>query len=167
MSLAYFLALSAFPIEAMAIPNFILLRNIGLLNTVWALALPTAVNGYFIYLLKSAFDAVPPNWFEQAQMDGADEWQLFLNVALPAALPMVAVVALYGFMFAWSNFLWAMIVGQSRELWTMPVLIFTMHNWNTAPSLVSAALVIMTIPPLVVFLVANRTVQRGLTAKSW
>jgi len=167
LSLAYFLAISAFPIEAMAIPNFILLRQIGLLNTVWALALPTAVNGYFIYLLKSAFDAIPPSWFEMAQIEGAGEWPLFLEVALPSARPMIAVVALYGFMFAWSNFLWAMIVGQSREMWTMPVLIFTMHNWTTAPSLVSAALVLMTLPPLIVFVAANRTVQRGLTAKPY
>ena len=70
-------------------------------------------------------------------------------------------------MAAWSNFLWAMIVGQSRELWTMPVLIFTMHNWSTAPSLISAALVLMTVPLLIVFLLANRTLQRGLTAKTW
>jgi len=167
MSLAYFLALSAFPIEAMAIPNFILLRHIGLLNTVWALALPTAVNGYFIYLLKSAFEGIPPSWFEQAQIEGASEWQLFLKVGLPAASPMIAVVALYGFMYAWSNFLWAMIVGESREMWTMPVLIFSMHNWETAPSIISAALVIMTLPPLLIFILANRTVQRGLTAKSW
>ena len=167
MTLAYFLALSAFPLEAMAIPNFILLRQVGLLNTVWALALPTAVNGYFIYLLKSSFEAIPASWFESAQLEGAGEWPLFFQVALPAVRPMLAVVALYGFMLAWSNFLWAMIVGQSRELWTLPVLIFTMHNWNTAPSLVSAALVLMTLPPLVLYLLANRTLQRGLTAKVW
>ncbi len=165
MSLAYFLALSAFPIEAMAIPNFILLRNLGLLNTVWALALPTAVNGYFIYLLKSAFEAIPPSWFEMAQIEGAGEWPLFLEVALPAARPMLAVVALYGFMLAWSNFLWAMIVGQAREMWTLPVLVFTMSNWNAAPSLMSAALVLVTLPPLAIFLLANRTLQRALTAK--
>jgi len=80
---------------------------------------------------------------------------------------MLAVVALYGFMLAWSNFLWAMIVGQAREMWTMPVLIFTMHNWKAAPSLISAALVLMTLPPLVIFMLANRTLQRGLTAKTW
>lgn len=98
------------------------------------------------HLLKSAFDAIPQNWFEQAQIDGASEWQLFVE---------------------WGNFLWAMIVGEAREMWTMPVLIFTMHNWATAPSLVSAALVIMTLPPLLVFILANRTVQRGLAAKPW
>jgi ABC-type glycerol-3-phosphate transport system permease component len=69
-------------------------------------------------------------------------------------------------MLAWSNFLWALIVGQSREMWTMPVVIFTMHNWHTAPSVMAAALVLMSLPPLVIFLLANKTLQRGLTAGS-
>ncbi len=124
MSLVLFLALAAFPIEAMAVPNFILLRATGLLNTVWALVLPTAVNGYYVYLLKSFFDSIPKSYFEEATLEGAGEWHLFWTVSVPLARPMLAVVGLYAFLWSYSNFMWALIVGQSRDQWTLPVLIF-------------------------------------------
>jgi len=165
MFLAYFLALTAFPIEAMAVPNFLVLRNLGLLNTIWALVLPTAVNGYFVYLLKTSFDAIPRSFFEEAQIWGASEWVMFRKIGLPMIRPMLAVVSLYAFLAAYSNFLWALIVGQAREMWTLPVLVFTLRYWYPAPALISAALVLLVLPPMVVFLFANRTLQRSLSIR--
>lgn len=167
MTLAYFLALAAFPIEAMAIPNFLLLREIGLMNTIWALVLPTVVNGYYIYLLKSSFDSVPAAYYEEALLSGAGEWRLFFQVGLPMIRPMLGVVALYAFLLAYSNFLWAMIVGQSRDMWTLPVLVFSSRSMWTPPSLIAAMLAMLTVPPLIVFLAANRTLQRSLTLSKW
>jgi multiple sugar transport system permease protein len=165
MFLAYFLALTAFPIEAMAVPNFLVLRQMGLLNTIWALVLPTAVNGYFVYLLKTAFDAIPRSFFEEAQIWGASEWAMFRKIGLPMVKPMLAVVVIYSFLAAYSNFLWAVIVGQARDMWTLPVLVFTMRYWYPTPALISAALVLLVLPPMVVFLFANRTLQRAFTVR--
>lgn len=162
LSLVLFLALAAFPIEAIAVPNFLLLRDIGLLNSVWALVLPTAVNGYYIYLLKSAFDSIPKAYFEEATMEGAGEWHLFWNVGLPLTRPMLSVVMVYSFLWAYSNFLWALIVGQHRTQWTVPVLLFNMNAWAATP-LVCAGIVLALIPPLLVFAFAHRTLQRSLT----
>lgn len=162
ISLVLFLALAAFPIEAIAVPNFLLLREIGLLNTVWALVLPTAVNGYYIYLLKSAFDAIPKAYFEEAMMEGASEWHLFWAVAVPLTRPMLSVVSLYAFLWAYSNFMWALIAGQHRTQWTVPVLLFNMNAWSATP-LVAAGIVLALIPPLLVFGFAHRTLQRSLT----
>jgi len=162
MSLVFFLALAAFPIEAMAVPNFLLLRDLGLLNTVWALVLPTAVNGYYIYLLKSTFDAIPRSYYEEATLEGATEWRLFWFVGLPLGRPMLAVVALYAFLWSYANFMWALIVCQQRAHWTLPVMIFNMNTWAATPVL-AAAIMLAILPPLVVFVLANRTLQRSLT----
>lgn len=163
ISLLYFLAVAAFPVEAVAIPNFVVLRQLGLLNTLWALVLPTAVNGYFILLLKGAFESIPVAYVEEAQIEGAGEWELFWHVGLPMARPMLAVVALSALLLSYSNYLWALIVGQDHALWTIPVALYSLRNWYVAPCLVAAAMALVTAPPLVVFLAANRILQRGLT----
>ncbi|MEK7475689.1 MAG: carbohydrate ABC transporter permease [Candidatus Coatesbacteria bacterium] len=161
MSLVFFLALAAFPIEAMAVPNFLLLRNLGLLNSLWALVLPTAVNGYYIYLLKSYFDAIPRSYYEEATLEGASEWRLFWFVGIPLAAPMLAVVGLYALLWSYANFMWALIVCQQRAHWTLPVMLFNMNTWAATPML-AAAIMIAVLPPLVVFIFAHRTLQRSL-----
>jgi len=162
MSLVFFLALAAFPIEAMAVPNFLLLRSMGLLNSLWALAVPTAVNGYYIYLLKSYFDSIPRSFYEEATLEGASEWRLFWFVGVPLAAPMLAVVGLYALLWSYANFMWALIVCQQRAHWTLPVMMFNMNTWAPT-SMLAAAIVIAILPPLVVFIFAHRTLQRSLT----
>jgi ABC-type glycerol-3-phosphate transport system permease component len=163
MFLVGFLALAAFPVEAIAVPNFLLLREIGILNTVWALVLPTTLNGYYIYLMKSVFDSIPRNFIEEADMEGPGEWQMFRVVMLPFARPMLAVVALYAFLFAYSNFLWALIVCQQRSQWIMPVFMFAANSWFLPPQLLGALMVMSILPPLVIFVFAHRTLQHSLT----
>lgn len=163
VSLIYFLALAAFPIEAIAVPNFLLLRNLGLLNSVWALVLPTAVNGYYIYLMKGFFDSIPRDYYEEATIYGAGEWSLFWRVALPFARPMMAVVGLYAFLWSYSNFMWSLIVCQQRVRWTLPVFVFNMSTWLQPPCIIAASMVITLLPPLLVFAFSHRTLQRALT----
>ena len=162
LSLVFFLAIAAFPIEAIAVPSFLLLRTFGLLNSVLALVLPTALNGYWIYLLKSHFDSIPKSHMEEAMLQTTSEWQLFTRVALPMARPMLSVVALYAFLWSYSNFMWAFIVCQQREQWTVPVLLFSMNQWTPTPVLAAGA-VLALVPPLIVFAFAHRTLQSSLT----
>jgi len=161
--LVAFLALGAFPIEAMAVPNFLLLRKLGLLNTIWALVLPTVVNGYFIYLMKSVFDTIPRNYFEQAQVEGADDFSIFWRIAIPMARPMLAVVGLYAFLWSYSNFIWALIVCQQQSQWTLPVFIFNVNSYHAPAPLLGALMVLASLPPLLVFVFAHRTLQHSLT----
>jgi len=163
MLLVYFLALAAFPIEAIAVPNFLLLRNLGLLNSVWALVLPTVVNGYYIYLMKGFFDTIPRDYYEEATIYGAGEWSLFWRVALPFAKPMMAVVGLYAFLWSYSNFMWSLIVCQQRIHWTLPVFVFNMSTWLQPPCIIAASMVLTLLPPLLVFAFSHRTLQRALT----
>ena len=160
--IVYFLALAAFPIEAIAVPNFIMLRKLGMLNTVWALVLPMAVNGYYIYLMKTAFDSIPADYFEEAVTWGAGHWTLFRQVALPFAMPMVSVIAVYSFLWSYSNFMWALIVSQKNTQLTLPVFVFDLSQVDVAPCLLGALMVITTIPPLALFIFANRALQRSL-----
>lgn len=163
MLIIYFLALAAFPIEAMAVPNFILLRKMGLLNTVWALVLPMAVNGYYIYLLKNTFDSISSEYYENAVMEGAGHWTLFWNVGYPFARPMISVVAVYAFIWSYSNFMWALIVAQKNTEVTLPIYLFSLGDADMAPCLLGAIMIIATLPPLAMFIFANRILQKSLS----
>jgi ABC-type glycerol-3-phosphate transport system permease component len=114
----FLLATSAFPAMISAIPGFLLMRDLGLLNTFFALILPGAANGMAIFILKGFFDSLPPELFEAATIDGAKEWQIFLHVTMPMVKPILAVNALGAFIGAYSGWEWALIVCQNPKMWT-------------------------------------------------
>lgn len=163
--LLFLLAAMAFPAEVAMIPSFLLLKNLGLLNTFAALVLPTAASGFMIFLLKGFFDSLPKEVFESAQMDGAGEWRMLGKIALPLCKPVLGYLALLAFMGAYGSFMFAFLVAQKQEMWTLMVFIFQMQGY--APKAVMmAALTLAAVPTLFVFLAAQRTIMKGIILPS-
>src|SRR6185369_1522172 len=104
--LIFLLATMAFPAEVALIPSFLLLKDLGLLNTFAALVLPTAASGYMIFLLKGFFDSLPQELFEAGQIDGAKESTLMMRIAFPLSRPVFGYLALLAFMGAYGAFLY-------------------------------------------------------------
>jgi ABC-type glycerol-3-phosphate transport system permease component len=126
--LVFLLATMAFPAEVAMIPSFLLLKNLGLLNTFAALVLPTAANGYMIFLLKGFFESLPKEVFESGQIDGASEWRMMLKLAFPLSRPVMGYLGLLAFMGAYSAFLYAFLVAQDRDVWTLMVFIYQLQQ---------------------------------------
>lgn len=159
--LLFFLATMAFPAEVTAIPNFLLMKDLHMLNTFWALVLPGAANGFSIFLLKGFFDGLPRELYEAAEIDGASETQMFTRICLPMSTPVLAVIGLGAFNMAYGSFLWAFVVCQDKNMWTLMVWLQQMGSW--APqSMVYAALVLAALPPLLVFVLAQDVIMRGV-----
>lgn len=159
--LLFLLATMAFPSEVAMIPSFLLLKDLGLLNTFAALVLPSAASGYMIFLLKGFFDSLPKELFEAGQLDGATETTMMRRIALPLSRPVLGYLALLAFMGAYGAFLYAFLIGQDRKIWTLMVWIYQLQL--TAPrSVMMAALTIAMIPTLTVFLLAQRTIMKGI-----
>jgi multiple sugar transport system permease protein len=159
--LLFLLATMAFPAEVAMIPSFLLLKNFGLLNTFAALVLPTAASGYMIFLLKGFFDSLPAELFEAGQIDGAREWKMLWNIALPLSRPVLGYLALTAFMGAYGAFMYAFVVAQDQKMWTLMVFIYQLQT--VAPrSTVMAALTLAAIPTILVFLFAQRVIMRGI-----
>lgn len=155
------LATMAFPAEIALIPSFLLLKDLGLLNTFLALVLPGAASGYMIYLLKGFFDSLPGELFESGQLDGATEGRMLWKIALPLSRPVLGYLALLAFMGAYSSFLFAFLVCQDRSKWTLMVFLYQLQL--SAPrATVMAALTLAALPTLVVFLLAQRVIMRGI-----
>ena len=159
--LLFLLATMAFPAEVAMIPSFLMLKGLGLLNTYAALVLPAAASGYMIFLLKGFFDSLPQELFESGQIDGASETTMLLKIAYPLTKPVLGYMALLAFMGAYGSFLYAMLVVQDQKMWTLMVFIYQLQS--VAPkSVMMAALTVAAIPTLIVFLLAQRTILKGI-----
>ena len=165
--LLFLLATMAFPAEVSMIPNFLLLRELGLLNTFGALVLPRLASGFGIFLLKGFFDSLPRELYEAATIDGATEMVMFRRITLPLSKPILAYQALLTFMATYGGFMWAFLVCQDRSMWTIMV---WMYQYQQAasdfPYMVAAAFVIASIPTLLVFVFCQKIILRGIIIPS-
>jgi putative aldouronate transport system permease protein len=98
------------------IPTYFVIRDLGMLNTIWAIILPGAVNVWFIILARTYFKAVPNELKEAARIDGASDLKIFFKIILPLSKPIIFVLALYAFIGQWNAYFDAMIYLDDREL---------------------------------------------------
>lgn len=163
----FLLATMAFPAAVTAIPGFLLIRDLGLLNTFAALVLPGVASGMSIFILKGFFDALPRELYEAAAIDGASEWTVFLKITLPTTTPILAVNALNAFIHAYSSWEWAFLVCQKESHWTLAVWMYQMsQTFAHQPWCVMAGFVLVSIPTAVVFLACQKIILRGIVLPS-
>ena len=164
--LLFLLATMAFPAEVTAIPNFLLLKQLHLLNTFWALILPGMANGYFIFLLKGFFDSLPKELYEAAIIDGASEPKMFWRITVPLSKPIFAVIALGAFTGAYGAFMFAFLVCQNSKMWTMMVWLYELQI--LAPKYITmSALTLTAIPTLLIFVFCQNIIMRGIILPSF
>jgi len=164
--LLFLLATMAFPAEVAMIPNFLLLKQLGLLNTFGALILPGLANGYSIFLLKGFFDSLPKELYEAGILDGATELSMFGRITLPLSLPIFSVIALNAFTGAYGAFLFALVVCQDPKMWTVMVALYNLQS-NAPQYVIFAALTLAALPILIVFLAAQKVILRGIVLPSF
>ena len=165
--LLFLLTTMAFPAEVTLIPNFLLLKDLNLLNTFWALVLPAAASGYAIFLMKGFFDSLPRELYEAGTLDGASELRMFGSITLPLSRPIFAVIALDAFRAAYSAFMFALLVCQSPKMWTMMVWIYELGSSGAPEYVTMAALTLAAIPTLLIFVFAQNTIMKGIIVPSY
>jgi len=165
--LLFCLATMAFPAEVTMIPNFLLIKQLGLLNTYWALIIPGAGSGFSIFLLKGFFDSLPPELYEAGMLDGASEMTLFYKVTLPLSKPIFAVIALGAFTSMYSSYLFAMTIEQAQGQWPLMVWIYELSAQSAPAYAMMAALMCAALPTLVVFLFAQNVIMKGIILPSY
>ena len=163
--LLYLLLTMAFPPMVTQIPLFLMLRDLHLLNTFWALLLPGMAHGYSIFLLKGFFDSLPRELYESASLDGAGEFLMFRIITLSLSKPILAVIALGAFVNAYTAFMFALLICQDERMWTLMVWLYQLQQ-NYGPGIMNAAFVLAAIPTLVIFLLAQGQIMRGIVVPS-
>jgi multiple sugar transport system permease protein len=152
------------PGMVLLIPQFVLARNLGLLNSLWGLVIVYSVMNLALntFLLRGFFAAMPQELFDAAQVDGAGVWRSFRTIALPLAKPGLATVTIFSFLAAWDEFTWAITTLSDSELYTLPIGIrLLQRSQSTEWGLVFAASLIALAPVLVIFVALQRHFVAG------
>lgn len=161
------LATQMFPTVASAIPLYLLLSELGLLNSRTGLTLCYASTSvpFAIFQLRAAFEAIPVDLEEAAMVDGATRFQAFLKVALPAARPAIAVTALFAFMSAYNEYVLAVTLLSKEEMFTLPVLLKSfIGEYKQEWAKFAAGSLVVSVPVMALFYLAQRHIVSGLTS---
>ncbi len=162
-----FLVAQMFPGAILIVPLYNIMKDLGLLNTFAGLiiAYSTLSLPFAVWMLKGFFDAIPVSLEEAAMIDGMSAFGTFFRIILPLSLPGLAVTGFFSFITAWNEFMFALTFMTGESHYTLPVGLRTyVFEFNTQWHLMAAGAIIVTIPVLVVFLVAQRFLISGLTA---
>jgi multiple sugar transport system permease protein len=162
------LATMMVPMQVTIVPVFMLIRGMGLSDTLLALILPALPTAFGTFLMRQYFLGLPPELAEAAEIDGAGPFRIFSSVYAPLALPGLAIVGILAFNFHWNEFFRPLILTISEENFTLPLGLVTLQgNLGTGSvATVLAGVVLSMIPAVVVFFVGQRTLREGLTAGS-
>lgn len=157
------LATLAIPFQLLVIPIFVVLKWGALINTYWSLILPTAANGFGIFLMRQYFVTVPKELEEAAMLDGANRWQILTKVMLPLSRPALITLFLFTFIGEWNDLFKPLVFTTRPELRTVQLALaeFQEEFTNSWPLLMAAA-VIATIPVVLLFILGQRQFVRGI-----
>lgn len=151
------------PTEMLVIPWYIMSQQFGWLDSHWGIMFPGLMTAFGVFLMKQFFETVPDDFIEAARIDGLNEFQIWWSVALPLVKPALAALAIFVFLGNWTAFIWPLIVTNSQDMYTLPVGLTTFSfeqatNWE----LIMTGATISVLPTLIVFLVFQRFIIRGV-----
>ncbi len=165
VSMTFLLVTRLLPPIATVIPLYLIMRQLGLLDTVFALILAyTTFNlPFFVWMMFSFFADLPKELEEAASMDGATRWQTFLLVMLPLSLPGIFAASIFSLVLAWNDFLFAVVL-TSRNAPTLPLLVSGfVTDMGVSWGIIMAAGSVIVIPVLVFTLLTQKHLLRGMT----
>lgn len=153
------------PHQATAIPIYVMLHHLGLLNTLTALVLPFTISAFGIFMMRQFFRSVPDDLIHAARLDGMSELELVWRVMLPTAMPAVFAFSIFSVVWHWNDYFWPLLVIASPELATPPLgtLFFRNEESGTSFGPLMAGTVMITAPLVLLFIAAQKRFIEGVT----
>jgi cellobiose transport system permease protein len=163
--LIFVVATLAIPTQLGIIPLFIVMRQLGWTGELGAVIVPTLVTAFGVFFMRQYLvDVIPDELIEAARVDGANQFRVFLTVAVPAARPAAAILGLFTFMATWTDYLWPLIVLNPTNPTLQTALSQLQSGYYVDYSIVLTGAILATIPLLVLFIVAGRQLISGIMA---
>jgi len=159
-----FLSCMMIPFQVTIIPAYLITRGLGLLNSYLGMALPLFSTIVCIFVFKASFDAIPSSLIDAARIDGAPDWKIILRILMPLSKSAIATNVILAFIWSWNNFLWPLIIIRDQEMQTLPLGLsrFLSVVEDTTGALYAFCVMVL-LPGLLVFLLAQREFIAGLT----
>ncbi len=161
------LAALVIPGQLAMLPLFLMLREMGLVNTYWGVIIPGMASIFGIFLVRQYALSIPDTLLDAARIDGAGEWRIYWSLVVPACRPILVTLAIFTFMGTWNDFLWPLIVLTDSERFTLPVALANLVGEHVQDTeLMMAGAVLTVLPVVVLFVALQRYYLEGIMAGS-
>ena len=158
-----YLATMMIPGTVTMVPNYVILRVLGLLDTYTGLILPSLANAFGVFLMRQSMMTLNDSYLESALLDGASLYKIFFRIVLPMVAPTLATMILLAFMGSWNSYLWPLIVLTSNDKQTLQVVLGNMNGmYKNNEHVLMAGAVLTILPVLAVYLASQRKVDAGI-----
>jgi multiple sugar transport system permease protein len=155
------------PTQVAMLPLFLLMKELGLINSYGGVIIPTLASIFGIFLIRQYTLSIPDDLLDAARVDGAGEFRIYWSIVLPVITPIVATLAIWTFLTTWNDFMWPLIVLSDESKYTLPVALANLSGEHVQDTeLMMAGSVITVVPVLMVFLALQRYYMAGITAGS-
>jgi len=151
------------PLSVILIPLFFIIKQIGLINSLWGMILPMVPHAYGVFLFRQFFYEIPSSLYESAKIDGCSIFAIFRKIFIPLARPIYITLGISFFVTSWNNYLWPTIVAQETKMYTVQILIASLMgtlriSWN----MIMASSVIAVLPTIILFAFLQRYYIEGI-----
>jgi multiple sugar transport system permease protein len=151
------------PAQVGMLPLFLMLKGLGLVNTMWGVVIPGMASIFGIFLIRQYALSVPDDLLDAARIDGAGEFRIFWTIVLPLIRPILVTLAVFTFLGTWNDFLWPLVVLSDDAKYTLPVALANLVGEHVQDTeLMMAGSVLTILPALMVFLALQRSYIRGV-----
>jgi multiple sugar transport system permease protein len=157
------MAAMVIPGQVAMLPLFLMLREMGLVNTYLGVIVPGMASIFGIFLIRQYARSIPDALLDAARIDGASEWRIYWSLVLPLCRPILVTMAVFSFMGSWNDFMWPLIILTDDSLYTLPVALASLMGEHAQDvELMMAGAVITLLPVMLVFLSLQRFYIQGL-----
>jgi multiple sugar transport system permease protein/alpha-1,4-digalacturonate transport system permease protein len=151
------------PIHVIMVPEFVIVSRLGLVNSAWAVVLPTSAQAVTIFMARQFLAGLPDELIEAARVDGAGELRIFTRVVLPLSGPLIAVLTILTFVWRWNDFVWPLVALQAPENYTISVGLASLNGTFSHPWDEMMAITLLSMVPVVaVFLAFQKRFVQGI-----
>jgi multiple sugar transport system permease protein len=155
------------PGQVAMVPLFLMLKQMGLVNSYGGVIVPGMASIFGIFLVRQYAQSIPDELIEAARIDGASEFRIFRSIVVPVLKPIIVTLAVFTLLGTWNDFMWPLIVLTDRDLYTLPVALASLSREHVQDNeLMMAGSVLTTLPVLLVFITLQRYYLEGLTVGS-
>jgi multiple sugar transport system permease protein len=152
------------PAAATLVPLFVLMSKLDLVNTYPGLILPFLAGPFGVFLTRQFFQGMPDELIEAARIDGAGEFRIFFQIAMPLAAPVLATLGILTFLGSWNGFIYPLIMATSPDMYTLPVALatFATGQFQADHGMLMAGSVLLVVPVLALFVLMQRWITEGI-----
>ena len=151
------------PFSVVVIPLFIIIRSMGLTNSLWALILPGMTSGFGIFLLRQFYLGIPKELEEAAKIDGMSYLGIYFSVIIPLSKPILMASAMFAFLGAWNSYLWPLVVNSREDYWVITTGIASFFTDRTVDwNMIFAGAAVSIIPTIILFALFQRQLIEGV-----